>query len=56
MVAAAYRRMAARSLSSYVESLNVEAKARYRDKIKVIDGLDPFSGCPGEPSEAVPPV
>ena len=48
--------MAARSLCSYVESLNVEAKAQYRDKIKVIDGLEPFSSGPGEPSEAVPSV
>lgn len=50
--------MAARacSMSSYGETLNEEAKAQYRDKIKLIDGLDPFGGCPGDPSELVPPV
>ena len=44
-------------LSSYTESLSSEAKTRYQDKISAIHGLDPFSGCLGEPVEAaVPPV
>ena len=29
-------------LSSYAESLNQEAKTRYKDKIALIDGIDPF--------------
>ena len=48
--------MAARSLSSYAQSLNEEAKARNRDKIEVIDALAPLGGCPGEPSESTSPV
>ena len=31
-----------RELSSYAEGLSKEAKARYKDKIALIDGIDPF--------------
>ena len=48
--------MADRSLSSYAESLNEGAETRNRDKIELIDGLAPFGGYPGEPSESIPPV
>ena len=44
-------------LSSYTESLNQEAKARYTDKIALIDGIDPFGKITvGEPCSGVPPV
>lgn len=43
-------------LSSYAENLSGEAKLRYQQKISVINGLDPFRGCVGEPVEAVPTV
>ena len=45
-----------RGLSSYAESLSGVAKTRYREKISVINGRDPFGGYLGEPVEAVPPV
>ena len=40
-------------LSSYAESLSGEAKIRYQEKISVVNSMDPFSGCLGEPVEAV---
>ena len=44
-------------LSSNAESLNQEAKARYKDKIALIDGIDPFGKITvGEPYSGVPPV
>ena len=44
-------------LSSYAESLNQEAKARYKDKIALNDGIDPFGKITvGEPYSGVPPV
>ena len=43
-------------LSSYAESLSGEAKICYQEKISVVNGIDPFGGCVGEPVEAVPPV
>lgn len=44
-------------LSSYAESLNQEAKTRYKDKIALIDGIDPFGKVTaGEPYSGVPPV
>ena len=45
-----------RNLSSYADNLSNEAKTRYREKIGVIGGLDPFGGCPGEPCKEFPPV
>ena len=41
-------------LSSYAENLNGQAKLRYQQKISVINGLDLFRGCVGEPVAAVP--
>ena len=35
----------AANLSFYASN---DARARYREKIRVIGGLDPFEGCPGE--------
>lgn len=43
-------------LSSYAENLSAEAKARYKEKIALINGLDPFASCPEGPSDAVPDV
>jgi hypothetical protein len=43
-------------LSYYAEGLSGEAKIRYQEKISVVNGIDPFSGCFGEPVEEVPPV
>ena len=44
-------------LSSYSESLNQEAKARYKDKIALIDGIDPFGKITvGKPYSGVLPV
>ena len=43
-------------LSSYAENLSNEAKARYRGKIVIIGGLDPFKRGLGEPCIVVPPV
>ena len=44
------------SLSTYAENLQNEAKKRYRDKIAVINDVDPFVSCPGEAISTVPPV
>ena len=44
-------------LSSYAESLNQETKTRYKDKIALIDGIDPFGKVnAGEPYSGVLPV
>ena len=43
-------------LSFYAGNLKDDAKSRYKEKIAVIGGLDPFASCPGEPTEAAPPV
>ena len=43
-------------LSSYAESLSAEAKIRYQEKILVINGVDPLTGCFGEAVETVPRV
>ena len=44
------------NLSSYANSLSEEAKARYREKIAIIGGVDPFSGSIGVLCERMPPV
>ena len=44
------------SLSVYADNLPNEAKRRYKEKIAVINGLDPFGGCLGEEIETLPPV
>ena len=44
------------NLSSYAENLSEDAKRRYKDKIKIINDLDPFANGLGEPIDAVPPV
>ena len=44
------------SLSTYAEKLQNEARKRYREKIAVINGVDPFVSCPGEAIATVPPV
>jgi len=45
-------------LSSYVENLTPEAKARYQEKIDLIGGVDPFLGnvTAGELFDGYPPV
>ena len=44
-------------LSTYAESLPEEAKRRYKAKIAVSDGLDPFMNeCLGDPVDCNPPV
>lgn len=40
-------------LSTYAQNLPDEAKRRYREKIALINGLDPFSTCPGEKVQTV---
>ena len=44
------------NVSSYAENLSEDTKRRYNDKIKIINGLDPFVNVPGEPIDTVPPV
>ena len=44
------------NLSSYAENLSFDAKRRYKDKIKIINDLDPFANGLGELIDAVPPV
>ena len=48
--------MANRLPQSYFEGLPEDAKARYRSKLELIGGLDPFYSSLGEPSDTVPPV
>ena len=43
-------------LSYYAENLSDEVKLRYKRKISVMNRLDSFRGCVGEPVEAVPTV
>ena len=44
-------------LSSYAETLGKEVKARYKDKISLINGVDPFRKITeGEPFDGFPPV
>ena len=44
------------TLSQYAEGLPTEAKARYMDKISVINGTDPFTGDPGDATSDIPPL
>ena len=45
------------SLSSYAEGLPEEAKRRYKAKLAVTDGIDPFmNGSLGDPVDCNPPV
>ena len=47
----------ASQLSSYAEALEKQAKARYKDKISLINGVDPFRKVTeGEPLDGFPPV
>ena len=48
--------MSAKNLSIYAESLSEEAKTRYKGKLNMIDGFDPFSGTAGELADRSPPV
>ena len=43
-------------LSSYAATLGLEAIKRYKEKIAVIGGLDPFSAALGKPVDHVPPL
>ena len=43
-------------LSSYADSLQAEAKIRYRQKISVLDGYDPFLGVPAGARTVLLPV
>ena len=45
-------------LSSYAEKLDQEAKVRYKKKLTLINGVDPFMGTitEGEPLDGYPPV
>ena len=36
-------------LSSYTESLSSEVKISYQEKVRFVNGLDPFCGCVGQP-------
>ena len=44
------------NLSSYTENLSEDANRRYKENIKIINGLDPFVDCLVEPMDVVPPV
>jgi len=47
----------ASQLSSYAEGLEKQAKVRYKDKISLINGVDPFGKvAEGEPFDGFPPV
>ena len=48
--------MLAKNLSVYAESLSEEAKTRYKEKLNMIDGFDPFSGIAGELADHSPPA
>ena len=48
--------MSAKNLSVYAESLSEEAKTRYKEKLNIIDGFDPFTGTAGELADRSPPV
>lgn len=48
--------MSANRLSTYAESLSEEAKTRYKEKLKIINGFDPFTGTTGELTDRSPPV
>ena len=48
--------MSAKSLSVYTESLSEEAKTRYKEKLNMLDGFDPFTRTAGELSDRSPPV
>ncbi len=43
-------------LSSYAATLGSEALKRYKEKIAVIGGLEPFSAALGKPVDQVPPL
>ncbi len=43
-------------LSSYAATLGSEALKRYKEKIALIGGLDPFSAALGKPVDHVPPL
>ena len=38
------------------ENLSKEAKTRYKEKLKIIDEFDPFTGTTGELAEHLPPI
>ena len=48
--------MLANDLSAYAENLSEEARTRYKEKLKVINGFDPFTGTTGELADCSPPV
>ena len=43
-------------LSPYAEKLTGSEKQRYKAKISLINGLDPFLGPLGESTDAIPPI
>ena len=43
-------------LSSHAAALSEDAKKRYKEKISVLNDVDPFAAGLGEPVEAIPPV
>ena len=43
-------------LSAYAENLSEEAKTRYKEILKIINGFDPFIGVAGELVDRSPPV
>ena len=48
--------MANCTVQTYFQGLSEDAKARYRSKLELIGGIDPFSSPLGEPVDDVPPV
>ena len=48
--------MSANHLSAYAENLSEEARKRYKEKLKIINGFDPFTGTTGKLADRLPPV
>ncbi len=48
--------MASSKPQTYLEGLPENAQGRYRSKLELIGGLDPFTSPLGEPVDLVPPV
>lgn len=47
--------MSANHLSTYAENLSEEAKTRYKEKLKIINEFDPFTGT-GELADHLPSI
>ena len=48
--------MSANHLSTYAENLSEEAKTCYKEKLKIINEFDPFTGTTGELADHLHPI